>query len=496
MNLKIKNMAATKDNSLMISAPRQGIAQSPHIGFGDVRNLDIYSVPGIAKLNNILVKKTGTTVDAQVWWMVQNPANTAEFFALDANGVVYTSTDSGATWSEVSDRGGAGQGLAIWNGYLFVAETTTIDVYGPLASSPTWTDNWKTIDSDTLWHPMFVSKNDGKLYGGAGRYVFSLEELTTFDPSSAPTYTFTQQALDLPENYRIKCIEELGNNLMLGTWQGSNVYDLRVADIFPWDRSSASFGQPIVMAEFGVHAMRNTGNSLVVLAGINGTIFRCDGVNAYPIGQLPQDLSGGKYLEFYPGAIENYKNKVFFGVGQGGSTAIPGMGVYSLYQTSKGNILNLEHLVSTLSDGSTNPLKPTALLPVTRDILLVGWRDNATYGIDLTTATSYAYTTNYSGYFESPLYMVGTLFNSMAYTELEFQLAKKLAAGEGIQVKYRTDLTESFTTVGTYTFNLLGAITAHKIKTSGIRPCQMIQIRVELLGTNITTPQFKSLTLR
>lgn len=483
-----------KDNTLTIVAPMQGIAQSPHLGYADVRNIDIMSVPGVAKLNTITVKKTGTTVDAQVYWIVQNPVNTAEFFALDSNGVVYTSTDSGATWSELSDRGGSGQGLAIWKGYLFVAEDATIDVYGPLASSPSWTDNWKTIDSDILWHPMITSINDGKLYGGAGRYVFSIEELTTFAPGTGASYTFTAQALDLPSTYRIKCLAELGGNLMIGTWKGTNVYDQRVADIFPWDRSSVSFGQPIEMAEYGVHAMLNIGYSLVVLAGINGTIFRCDGANAYPIGQLPQDLSGGKYIEYYPGAICNYKKKLFFGVGQGGTTAVPGMGVYSLEQTGQGSKLALEHLVSTLSDGTTNPLKVSALAPVTRDTLLIGWRDNTTYGIDLTSATSYAYTTDYSGSFTSALYVVGSIDTPRKFEQLRFQLAKKLATGEGVKIEYRTNLTDSFTTIGTYTYATIGGVVSHKT-TPNIPACEMVQLRVSLLGTSTTTPELKSVTL-
>ena len=482
---------------LVINAPREGLSQSPHVGFGSVTNLDIYSEPGVAKLNNILVKKSGATVTDYPWWIVQDPTTPANFYALDNDGVVYNSTDSGATWASLSDRGGNGQGLAIWKDYLFVAETTTIDVYGPLSGAAAWTDNFKTIDSDTLWHPMFISKNDGKLYGGAGRYVFSLDENSgqTFAPGTAGTFTFTAQALDLPTSYRIKCIEELGNNLMLGTWQGTNIYDIRVAYIFPWDRSSVSFGQPVQMSEYGVHAMKNTGNSLVVLAGIGGTIFRCDGVNAYPIGQLPQDLSGGKYLEFYPGSIANFKNKVFFGVGQGGTTAIAGMGVYSLYQTGRGNILNLEHLVSTLSDGSATPLKPTSLLPVNQDTLLVGWRDDSAFGIDKTTNTSYAYTTDYSGFFESPLYVVGSPKSQRTFTTVEFLLAKELATGEGIRIKYRLNLTDSFTTLGTYTFSTLGAKISHFANT-GIPACETIQIRCEMLGTSTTTPEIKSLIFR
>lgn len=366
---------------ITINAPRQGVAQSPHIGYADVRNMDISSFPGVARLNNILVKKSSTTVVAQVNWIVRHPITTTEIYALDNAGTVYKSTDTGATWAVLagsSSTNAHGNGLWIWKNYLFVARDTKLDTCGDGTATgitaANWTIDWKTIDSDVLWHPMLTSKNDSKLYGGAGRFVYSLEELTTFAPGSGATYTWTQQAVDLPASNRIKCIEELGNNLMLGVWQGTNIYDIRVADIFPWDRSSTSFGQPIVMVEYGVHAMLNIGNSLVVLAGINGTISRCDGVNAYVIGQLPMDLSGGKYLEWYPGSIISYKNKVFFGVGQGGSTAIPGMGVYSLWQTGQGNILNFEHTISTLADGSAFALKPSALLPVTRDTLLVAWR--------------------------------------------------------------------------------------------------------------------------
>lgn len=496
-------MPSTKDISLIIEAPKQGIAQSPHLGFGNVVNLDVMTVQGVAQLNNILVKKSGTTVVAQINWLVRHPITTTEVYGLDSAGTVYKSTDSGATWAVLSGTSATnahGNGLWIWKNYLFVARDALLDVCGDGTATGITAGNfslaWKTIDSDVLWHPMLTSKNDNKLYGGAGRFIFSLDEVTgqTFAPGNAATYTWTQQALDLPSPNRIKCIEELGNNIMSGVWQGTNIYDIRVADIFPWDRSSVSFGQPIQMADYGVHAMKNINNSLIVLAGINGTISKSDGVNTIPIGQLPQDLSGGKYLEFYPGAIVSYKNKVFFGVGQGGNTAIAGMGVYSLWQTGRGNILNLEHTVSTLSDGSTNPLKPSALLPITRDTLLVAWRDNATYGIDLTTAASYAYTTDYSGYFESPLFVVGNIDSLTGFLKLQFRLAKKLATGEGIQISYRCNLSDSYTIQGTYTFATLGAVISHEAP-SNIPACEMLQIKVQLLGTSTTTPQFKSLRL-
>lgn len=493
--------------NLTIQAPKQGIAQSPHVGFANMRNIDVTSIPGIVALNNIQVKKSSTTVTDQINWLVRHPVTTTEVYALGNTGNVYKSSDSGATWALMTGftAGGHGNGMVIFKNYLIVARDAFLDICGDGTATgitnANWSNSWKAIDSDVLWHPMIISKNDSKVYGGAGRYVFSLDENTgqTFAPGTAASFTFTSQALDLPSPYRIKCLEELGNNLMCGTWQGTAMTDIRVADIFPWDRSSSSFGQPISIDDYGVHAMKNTGTSLIVLAGTSGTIRKSDGANSYIAGQIPTDIRGGKYIEFYPGSIVSYKGKVFFGTGQGGTTAVPNQGIYSLNQTGQGSVLNMEHSVSTLNDGTTNPLKVTALLPITRDTLLSGWRDDTTYGIDLTTATSYAYTTDYSGYFETPLYTVGTSLKLTKYTNIEFQLVRPLRTGEGIKIEFRDDLTASYTTLNTYDYTTWSDIVSHNstfyVTTNDIPAVETIQLKISLLGSATTSPELKSVTL-
>jgi hypothetical protein len=495
---------------ITISAPRQGIAQSPHIGFAECVNLNIDEIPGIAKLNNIMSKKSSTTVTGQPNWIVRHPVTTTEIYVLDNAGVVYKSADSGATWAVLAGEtaGGHGNGMWIWKNYLFVARDAFLDVCGDGSATgiiaANWTNGWKAIDSDVLWHPMLTSKLDGKLYGGAGKYIFHLKEETgqTFAPGTPATYTWTQQALStIPAGYRVKCLAELGNNLMIGTWQGTAITDIRVADIFTWDGTSTTYGQPIEIDDFGVHAMKNIGGSLVVLAGVNGTIRRCDGANSYVIGQLPIDLTGGKYLEFYPGALCNYKNKTFFGVGNGGTTAIAGMGVYSLLQTGKGNILNLEHQNSLLTTGSAASVKMSALLPVSRDTLLTGWRSDTTYGLDLTTNTSYAYGTDYSGYFVSPLYTVGSNKSKRKFTEIEFSLARPLRTSEGIKLEYRLDLTASWTTIRTFSYADVdvGAVVSKNIITeipNDIKVGEQVQFKISLNGSATTSPELKSVTIR
>lgn len=493
-------------DSIIISAPRQGIS-SPMVGFADCRNLDISSIPGIVKLNKKLTAVTGTIAN-RINRAIVHPITSTEVYALSNAGIVYKSTDSGLNFTAMTGNTQTschGNGLAIFANYLVVARDAFIDVCGDGTATGigngAWTNGWKAIDSDVLWHPMLISKNDSKLYGGAGRFDFSLEELTTFVPATANTYTWTQQALDLPAPNRIKCIEEHGNNIMNGIWQGSAVNAVRAATIYPWDRSSVSFGQPINLNDFGVHAMLNDGGTLIVLAGISGQIRECNGASAWAIGQIPNSLIDltGKYLEFYPGALCKYKGKYFFGVGY--TAALGGMGVYSLERTGRGNILNFEHTVSSGNDGTTNLMQVSALLPITDEKILVGYLDNATAGLDLTDAA--AYSTDYSGYFTTPLYVVGTNLNQKKITELEWALDRLLRTGEGIKIQYRTNLTASFSDglVREWLFSDadVGAVVSRNIITelpNDIKAAEMIQLKVMLKGTATTTPEARQIILK
>lgn len=504
------------EKPLIIKNPQVGIGPSPHLGYHDMRNIDINSIPGVARLNNSLVKVSSTTVVTLPQWFVRNPATPAEVYALDSAGKVYRSADSGASWTLMTGftAGGHGNGLAIFKNYLIVARDAYLDICGDGAASGNgtttgiangnWTNSWQAIDSDALWHPMIVSKNDGILYGGASNYLFSLEEEAgqTFAPGTGATFTYTQQALDLPSRYRVKCLDELGNNIMAGTWQGSTTPS-RIAEIFPWAPGSTSFGQPITMDEHGVHAIKNINQTLYILAGTEGRIYSSQGLIVNLIGQIPKSIVNTDVsiaLTYFPGAVANYKGRFTFGLGS--ASAIDGMGVWSLNQTSKGNILNLEHGISTENWGALKSLQIGALLPIAQDTILVGWKDDTTYGIDLTDNDAYNYTSTYTGYIISPFYNVGSNLKKRQYTELEFQLARLLRANEGIKIGYRTDLTSDFTEIGTYIYSgtvtatteIIGAVLSHNT-TASIPNTEFVEVKISMTGTT-TRPEWRSLTLK
>lgn len=567
---------------LIINAPTQGIAPSPHLGYGDCRNLDIYSVPGVAKINFALAVRA-TAPTALPHWLIRNSAVSGGSYSLDSSGnlyivansggitkvvgnvftvssaspavfscvahgllendtivlattgALYTGLTAGTTYYVIAGgltadafevsatEGGAavntsgsqsgvhtylittgatGNGLVIWKDYAFIARDTAMDVYGPISNigDTPWTNNWQAdatlIDSDALWHPMIVSRLDDKIYGGAGKYIFTIKELTTFVPATAASYTFTARALtSLPSTHRIKCLAEQGNNIMIGTWVGASAADfVRIADVFPWNGSDPNHGQPISIEEIGVHAMITKNSILYILAGIEGRVYSSNGVQTSLVAQIPDsvvDLMAGGAIYYYPGAIAIWKEKIVFGVGTSGGSG--GCGVWSLQQTSMGNVLALEHLVHTGNAGETNPLYVGAILPSGYTHLRVGFRDHTTYGINDFTNRYTAYT----AFFDSPLYQIGFPSNLEKFNQLELILAKELAVNEGIRVQYRINLTDSWTTIGTYDFATYGAIYHYdtKIDAISVAETDTIQVRVLLTGTT-TTPQFKQVILR
>lgn len=566
-----------KDNSLIIKDFEQGIGPSPHTGFGDMRNLDIFTRPGVARINYSSAKVSASTVTDLPKWFIRNPRNISDVWAIGDTNRVYKGTSNGSSWSLITgNNSGTGTGGVIWKDYLFTTTSTSIDVFGPLTGTtftvtiaspavvsstahgltagtpivfsttgalPTgmtagttyyviasglgansfqfsatlggsavntsgsqsgthtysfWTNSWQSIDSDAAFHPMIVGQDD-IVYGGAGRYVFSIREKSgsTFSPLSNTSYTYTQQALDLPAEYRIKCLAELGTSLVIGTWIGTNIYDFRIADIFFWNRSGDTFQSQIRMNEFGVNGMINVGNWLYILAGVEGKMYVTNGTQAQLYARVPRgiftaNMDAGTGLYPYPGAIITLNDRVFFGFGSTG--ALGGSGVWSVSLVGNKSVLNFENTISTGNDGSTNALQIGALCPIAMTTYLIGWNDNTSYGVDQ--VGNSLRTTSYAAYFESPLYQVGTANNKRSFNTIEFQLARPLASGQGIRLKYRKNLSDAFTTIGTWDFSTNGALTSISSGTN-IVDAEFLQIRGELTtgSSSATTPELRYIRL-
>lgn len=477
---------------IVIKDWQSGIGASPHLGFDDMRNVDIHSSPGALLLALKSTKESASVVVDLPKWIVKNPALSDELFALGDAGNVYTSTNNGDTWTLVTGNtltNANGNGLAIWKNYLMVARNSVIDWYGPLNGSRAWTSSWQTFTgTDNLFHPAIHAQDD-ILYIGDGRYVASIAEATPpFAPGTGASYTWSATALDLPTNYRIKCLAELGRNLMIGTWIGTSIDDHKIADIFPWDRASSSFNLPIRLGECGVNQMITKDGILYFRAGLKGNTYATTGGSATLLKTLQHQAGASITFNDFPGAISVQEGGILFGTSANGSVAAP-CGTFFLRE----NALTMR---STISTGTSTSVSIGAVLSVDQETYLVGWKDGSTYGIDSVNISGYN-ADAFSGYVDTPMYHIGGPTKKISFSEAEFRMARTLATGESVRLAYRTQDTGSFTTLATVSNATHGAVSSYRLDAS-LADVESVQFRVSMSKSTDTsgTPRLLSITLR
>lgn len=94
-------MAAAQTTDLIIKDFQVGIGPSPYLGFGDMRNLDVYTLPGIARLNYSTAKQSGSVMLDTPHWIEADPNNPTHLYSVDGSGNAYTSSDQGGTWTKI-----------------------------------------------------------------------------------------------------------------------------------------------------------------------------------------------------------------------------------------------------------------------------------------------------------------------------------------------------------------------------------------------------------
>lgn len=468
-----------------------GISQSPHLGIASMRGLNLVESPGAVTINRRLTDYSGGVVTGFMRWFVQDPTS-RYIYGLDANGDVYRSTNQGATWTKFIDTTGNGAGLAYWKGYLAIATTTSLNMYD-ITGGTLYTGTGSLTSS--AYHPIFHAQND-KLYIGNDRYVATLVENAgyTFDANNATTYTFTSNTITLPQTNKVKCLEELGTSLMIGTWKGTNLYDQKSSDIWVYNIPSTTLLNPIKVYENGINQMINVNQVIYVSAGIRGNIYATTGSSAQKFQSIPFDFTDtlGTWVNPEPGAIMHHAGKLYLGFSSGGGSVGP-LGVYSIDLQTRD--INLENIISTGNDGTTGTtMYVSALCSIGNEEFIVGWADGDSYGIDRTNTSGYR-VTSYGAYFETQLFRVGSTLQDRAFQELEFYLAKPLASGQGVRISYRTNLSDNYTVIGTFDYSALPSITSHN--TEALITGQMVQLKVELTTGNSTSgPELLEIRLR
>jgi len=348
--------------------------------------------------------------------------------------------------------------------FLFVFRNNKIDVINVFNNTQiealNWSNDWKDLNTAAglnKSHEAIVGQDDA-IYFCDGHYVGSIIENAgiTFDPSNSSTYTYNNQALDLPKREIAQCLEELGTDLLIG----GNVYN----KIYPWNRISDSFGLPLEVSEFSIKRMKNIGNLVYILAGRWGNIYTTQGTYVNHFKKIPTYVINNDYvIQSNPitwGGIVVVNGALLFGLlGQTTNSS----GVYKLYPDGK-----LIH-DNTPSAGSQN----VTAIWAKDNFYIMGYTD----GIDSFNLTS-QYSSGYKTVLHSQFYPVGTKTSKATYSKLEVRIATPASIGS-IRVSYRTDKSSSFITLATYAMDGSNLTFESDI---GLTDIENINIQVEMHG--------------
>lgn len=417
-----------------------------------------------------------------------------KLYGIDDDNVVWYYDTDLSSWCILGgfqNGGGTGNGIEYWKDYLFVFRSTTIDVWGPLSGSPSWTTSWKTISADTE-HFSLVGQDDA-LYFASDNFVGSIIENVgqTFDPSTAATFTFNAEALDLPSDYSIDCLSELGQMLMIGSVHAYK----ELGAIFPWNRLSDSFNAPLFISEKGIYQMITDNNLLYFCAGKRGRFFVTDGVTVQDYFKISESSIGldentDILLTMYPNAVTKIRNKFFFGVSAVGT--LEPLGIYSATRNGK---LVFENEISTGNSGGTDDrVDIGALYSTTSPQYYISWRDASNYGIDLL-EQSKRYDSS-QGLIETGLFKVGTNRTLTYFEQIEIVLAKELATGQSVTISYRTNLTDSFIEIGSISYATDGAVARKTIDYGFQADYLQFQIVLDTNSNAETSPELIEINIK
>src|SRR4030066_197497 len=165
-----------------------------------IKNLDPFSDPAYIRLSKKPTKVSGSTVDNLIFWMEDgSPYDTNRYF-YDLGGKIYRET-SGDVWSSLRTvSGGAGEGLKIFDDYLYYALATNIGRYGKLTGTPAFDD---ALDS---WWDAAIA--DIQTTGGGTGQTYS----TTTSINEGVTHIQTFEAEHDPEKEITIDINDTGDD--------------------------------------------------------------------------------------------------------------------------------------------------------------------------------------------------------------------------------------------------------------------------------------------
>lgn len=271
---------------------------------------------------------------------------------------------------------------------------------------------------------------------------------------STPLVQVTSQRVNLPNNETAQCLVEIGNTVLIGC-AGSQVY--------PWNQVDATPSDVIALPEANVRTMTNANNTAYIFAGNKGNVYISNGSVASHALKVPDYCAGVPgtpltYIEpyFTWGDSAYLRGRVYFSIlDQTATKAGNCGGVWSFIPTENfsatdtGLALRLENQNSYGDyDGVATLIIPNEVQLAVSPQYWAFWQDSysagtSAFGVDYTASTPVT-----SFVVETDLIPTGSLLSKDTFQQLEYKLTTPAASGDGVQLYYRLNSTDAWTTCG------------------------------------------------
>lgn len=446
--------------------------EAPGGGFFYGDNLDIRSDLSSVTAQIKTTKDSSTTITDLAKWIEHDAVND-KTYAYGDDGKFWQ--ESAGTWSALTTpTTAAGQGMRIWNDYVYLRKTSAIARYGPLSGAAALTQSWQSSNVQTENDHGPIHEFLGNLYFANGRFLGEWDNTT-----------WTYNKLTLPIGWKIRAMAVVGEELVMGGWKGTNVYDYEVGFLWFWNGTDDGVSHFLELQEGPVNAMAVINNNLFLVAGSRGQLYHYNGIIT-PVRQLSNLLLSDDYIDVFPGAMTSRGGDLVIGLAGKTDSADITQGVYTYGRSSKNypRALNISNIISSGTKTGTT-LKIGALHTVGPNEFYVGWEDGtSTNGIDKVSGTTpYATAT----------------WNSLWYDDGEPNLEKELerikftfkplAANESIDFYYRLDRATTWTSLGTADTD---DQTEETFPLTPMKTFKELQLRADIKTTGSTAPDILS----
>lgn len=157
--------------------------------------LDIFQDPSYMTVPRVAVKVSGdsgdgTTSNLVIWGVDGSPFDTNRYFT-DLDGKIYQE-DSGGTWSTLRTvSGAAGEGLEIFDDYLYYPLATELGRYGKLSGTPAFDDALTSWWDGAISDIQTTGGGTGQTYSTATSIAETATHRQTFTPTHDPIKEIT-----------------------------------------------------------------------------------------------------------------------------------------------------------------------------------------------------------------------------------------------------------------------------------------------------------------